>query len=111
MKKNLILLGTLPIALLAGTLVLNSSDNSEGAYKTRANSNVAETNSAQGMLEYYDLLRGEYTREAYLRVVEEAKLVPENRSTISWDAHGPDNVVVRSSAILIDKNDFKQIYA
>ena len=111
MKKNLILLGTLPIALLAGTLVLNSSDNSEGSYSPRANSNVAETNSAQGMLEYYDLLRGEYTREDYLRVVEEAKLVPENRSTISWDAHGPDNVGGRTRAILIDNADYTHIYA
>ena len=111
MKKNLILLGTLPIALLAGTLVLNSSDNSEGTYQTRSTSKLAETNSAQGMLEYYDLLRGEYTREDYLRVVEEAKAIPENRSILTWDSHGPDNIGGRTRAILIDKNDFTHIYA
>ncbi|MFT4602631.1 MAG: hypothetical protein ACI857_002818, partial [Arenicella sp.] len=111
MKKNLVLLGSLPIALLAGTFLMNSGNSDEGVYETRSNSNLANTNSAAGLLEYYDLLRGEYTREDYLRVAQEASLLPEDRTTISWNSHGPDNVGGRTRAILIDNSDYTHIYA
>ncbi|MFT4602227.1 MAG: photosystem II stability/assembly factor-like uncharacterized protein, partial [Arenicella sp.] len=38
-------------------------------------------------------------------------LLPEDRTTISWNSHGPDNVGGRTRAILIDNSDYTHIYA
>jgi hypothetical protein len=111
MKKNLILLGTLPIALLAGTLVLNSSDKSEGTYETRTISHITLPSSANGLYEYYAAIRGDVSQEDFNRIYHEASLLPVNRSTLTWDSHGPDNIGGRTRAILIDNQDFTHIYA
>jgi len=111
MKKNLILLGSLPIALLAGTFALNSNSSEEGVYESRSNSTLVDANGASGMQELQSMLLGEYTREDYMRVFAEAKAMPENRASVTWNSHGPDNVGGRTRAILIDNQDFTHIYA
>lgn len=110
MKKNLILLGSLPIVLLSGTLLMNNVS-SEGTYQKRTASHLVETQSSNEYFELMQMIYGDYTQEDYQRAVEDAKAIPVDRDAITWHSHGPDNVGGRTRAILIDKDDFTHIYA
>lgn len=112
MKKSLFLLGTLPVALLTATFAINSTDNTEASYEKRTASNIAQpANGAQGMFEYFDMLKEGMTPEIYQRLKEEIAAMPHDRSTVTWNEHGPDNVGGRTRAILVDKNDVNVVYA
>lgn len=110
MKKSLILLGTLPLALLAATFMFNAPSSEVGAYESRSSSNLHHSPIAEGMLDYYHKLRGDYTQEDYLRVKAEADAMPKDRATVTWNEQGPDNIGGRTRAILVDKNDINHIF-
>jgi len=111
MKKRLYLLGTLTVALLTATVVMNSSDIQEGSYESRSSNNMHQSNGSEGMFEHYYKMRGDYTHEDYLRAKQEVAAMPVDRATITWYEHGPDNVGGRTRAILIDNADINHIYA
>jgi hypothetical protein len=111
MKKRLYLLGTLTVALLTATVVMNSSDIHEGSYESRSSNNLHQTNGSDGMFDYYHKMRGDFTHEEYLRAKQDVAAMPVDRATITWYEHGPDNVGGRCRAILIDNDDINHIYA
>jgi Secretion system C-terminal sorting domain len=111
MKKGLILLGTIPVALLAATFCLNCTDTEEGVYQTRNSSFIQEHSTAEGMKEYLYKMRGDYSREGYLRLVDIADDMAQDRSDVTWWEHGPDNVGGRTRAIIVDNGDINHIYA
>ncbi|MEX1001975.1 MAG: T9SS type A sorting domain-containing protein [Crocinitomicaceae bacterium] len=109
MKKSLVLLGAVPVAFI--TALIFNPNVEEGVYQPRNSSNLHEASSADGALEYYHLLRGDYTQEEYHRALEEAAAMPTNRVDMTWWEHGPDNIGGRTRAILVDKDDINHIYA
>ncbi|MBD3637718.1 MAG: T9SS type A sorting domain-containing protein [Crocinitomicaceae bacterium] len=111
MKKGLILLGSIPVALLTAAFLFNGPNAEEGVYKSRNSTFIHESSTADGMLEYYHKLRGDYTHESYLRIKEQVNAMPVNRAVISWQEQGPDNVGGRTRAILVDRSDINHIYA
>ena len=112
MKKKVILLGSAAaIALTVGTMV--SSPEETGSYSPRTAVDLESTlnSGANGMLEWMDMARAGFTNEDYKRALEEAKAMPQNRASLGWRDHGPDNVGGRTRAILVDRSDINHIYA
>ena len=112
MKKGLILLGTLSVGLLTACIVLNNNQIEEENYQPRESSLISDINGAQGYMDFLNTVRGDYTREDYLRAWEQVKASKQrSRNTITWWEHGPDNIGGRVRAILVDKDDINHIYA
>lgn len=111
MKKGLILLGALPVALLTATFFVNAPTEKEGVYESRTNSGLHSFNSADGMMEVYHQMRGDYTPEMYARVSQMVDQMPTNRANMTWWEHGPDNVGGRCRAIVVDKDDINHVFA
>ncbi|UKN01725.1 T9SS type A sorting domain-containing protein [Paracrocinitomix mangrovi] len=112
MKKSILLLASIPVALVSAYFFVGNVSEADGNYSPRLSSHVNHySNGSDGMLEYYHRLKGDYTQEDYLRAKDEMSLLPSNRATVTWNEHGPDNVGGRTRAILIDKNDINHVYA
>ncbi len=120
MKNRKILFGTLGVAVMASSLFLlpANNDTEAGLYSSRVKKNSADAELISGAFDYYRLIRtnvvtGEVSAEDYQRAKAEVGLMVNsgNRSGLEFKNHGPDNVGGRTRAILIDKNDYKHIYA
>jgi hypothetical protein len=115
MKKSLLLLGTLGVAAVATTMFVQTPVEEEGAYTPRTSSmqfNGMHQTSAQGMAEYMQLIKGDYTAEEYARIRQDWNNgASYSRANVLWYDHGPDNVGGRTRAIVIDRNDFTHIWA
>jgi hypothetical protein len=115
MKKSLLLFGTLSVAALAVTLLIESPKDQEGAYQPRATtiqSNGEYQSSAYGYMEYLHMLKGDFTQEEYMRISQDwSNSNAYDRATIAWNDQGPDNVGGRTRAIVIDVNDINHLYA
>lgn len=112
MKKGIILFGILSVGLLTACLVLNNNQIKEENYSPRESSFVPEANEAKGYMDFLQTVRGDYTREDYLRAWEQVKQSKQSsRNSITWWEHGPDNIGGRVRAILVDKDDINHVYA
>lgn len=108
MNKRIFLLGSLSVVAIAAVTVTDFSP--EGIYKVRSMEPQSEP-GIEGAFEYYQMLRGDYTKEDWLRAREHMKMMPQDRTTINWIDQGPDNVGGRTRAILVDRNNIHHIYA
>lgn len=118
MKSKKILLGSLGATLVAATVLLASNSNETGVYKSRVLTADTKEQGIKGAFDYYDMIlqdveTGEFNGEAYSRAKAEVDAMSKagNRAEMTFLDHGPDNVGGRTRAILIDKDNYKTIYA
>ena len=118
MKSKKVFLGTLGAMAIASAMLLYPTNSETGAYKSRVSVVENEAGVISGAFEYYSLIRqnietGEVDPEAIARAEQEVKafIGSGNRANVDFKDHGPDNVGGRTRAILIDKDNYKHIYA
>lgn len=113
MKKTFILLGSVAATALAVVTVVSNKSKVEAAYspRTAIEFNNNSNQLATDMLEYRQLMLGDFSAEDYQRAMEHAKTMNQNRATFSWRDQGPDNIGGRTRAILVDKNDINHLFA
>ena len=118
MKSKKILLGTLGAVAIASTLMWYPTNSETGIYSSRVVQEKSDAGLISGAFEYYELIRknvvtGQIEPEDKKRAESEieAFINSGNRGTVNFKDHGPDNVGGRTRAILVDKNDYKHIYA
>lgn len=109
MNKKLLLLGSVALVAVSTTVVLEFSD-SEGVYSKR-NLQNDQKHGIEGANDIYYRLKGDFTKEDWLRAMNEAKMAPQDRTTIEWLDQGPDNVGGRTRAILVDNQNVHHVYA
>ncbi|MBK7130636.1 MAG: T9SS type A sorting domain-containing protein [Crocinitomicaceae bacterium] len=110
MNKKLVLVGSLAVTAIVATVISNYST-PDSAYTPRTQNHSESTPGIDGAFDLYHKLRGDYSREDWLRARNEAEMMPVDRTDFTWTDHGPDNVGGRTRAILVDKNDINHIYA
>ncbi len=92
MKKKALLFGTLPaIAVATGLFIANSND-AEGTYQPR-NGVESQSQFAEGAFEYYEMIRGEYSKEDFDRVRAFANGINQDRATYNWTDHDRTTLV------------------
>lgn len=110
MNKKALLFGSLPAVAVATGLFFANSSTDDGIYSQRSVSS-SQNELAEGASEYYQMIKGDYTKEQYDRAKLFAGSINQDRTTYSWTDQGPDNIGGRTRAILIDKDDINHIYA
>ena len=110
MNKKLVLVGSLAVTTIVATVISNFST-PDAAYTPRTQNHSENTPGIDGAFDLYHKLRGDYSREDWLRALNEAEMMKVNRTDFTWSDHGPDNVGGRTRAILVDKNDINHVYA
>lgn len=109
MNKNLILIGSLSVAAVAAVTIANVSA-PDAVYSSR-NKNSEQFQGIEGANDIYYRLKGDFTKEDWLRAKYEAEMMPQDRTTFDWLDQGPDNVGGRTRAILVDRTNIHHIYA
>ncbi|MFK8038939.1 MAG: hypothetical protein AB8B74_11650, partial [Crocinitomicaceae bacterium] len=118
MKNRKIVLGFLGATMVALTVLVASNSNENGVYQSRVVTEEGKTQSIKGAFDYYNMIwqdveTGEFNVEAYNRAKAEVDAISKsgNRAEMTFLDQGPDNIGGRTRAILIDKDNFKTIYA
>lgn len=110
MKTKFILFGTIPVAAIAMTFLFSSPASESNVYQPREKDRD-NVNSMQGAMDYYHMLRGDFTKEDYMRGYQNAMALNYDRAAMGWIDQGPDNIGGRTRAICVDRNDVNHIYA
>lgn len=109
MNKKLILFGSLAVSAIAAITAANLST-PESVYSARVIKNEGNA-SIEGAFEIYHMLRGDFTKEDWLRAKYESANMAQDRTEFNWLDQGPDNVGGRTRAILVDRADINHVYA
>lgn len=111
MNKKLAVLGSL---VLVGGLTITFSDllKPQAEYSLREK-NHEKPQTVEDMFDLHKRMKGEYTKEDWLRAKHEAETMKEhsNRADINWYDHGPDNVGGRTRAICVDNQNIHHVWA
>ncbi len=120
MMSKKVFLGSIGAVLVAATalFVSNTNETETGLYQSRSITTNKQEQGIRGAFEYYnmiysDMQTGEFNKEAYDRARAEVTSMAKSgdRAEMTFIDQGPDNVGGRTRAILIDKDDYRIVYA